>query len=216
MYYDSASRGCGGPPLYPFPDHWVRPGGGTGGGTLSPGVATVLSSPFTMPAANATGIANVENVDPFSPGQVVFVSPLGYLTITATGGGPGPGTLTLRNLGYSSNQAAGEIAPTGSPVATGVGPGPQGPVGPAGTPGLAATVGIGTVASGTPAAVTNSGSATAAVLNFTLPKGDKGDPGEGLTVGSATPPPTPDPGDLWSTINGELFIWRGSFWMQVG
>ena len=50
-----------------------------------------------------------------------------------------------------------------------------------GAPG-AATVSIGTVSSGTNAAVTNSGTQNAAVLNFTLPKGDAGVAGPaGLT-----------------------------------
>lgn len=46
----------------------------------------------------------------------------------------------------------------------------------------AATVSIGTVTSGVSASVTNTGSNTAAILNFTLPKGDTGAPGPaGLT-----------------------------------
>jgi hypothetical protein len=55
----------------------------------------------------------------------------------------------------------------------------QGPEGPQGQPGTAATIAVGTVTEG-PVAVTNSGTATAAILNFTVPKGAdgaKGDPG---------------------------------------
>lgn len=51
-------------------------------------------------------------------------------------------------------------------------PGPQGP---------SATLAVGTVttgAAGSQAAVTNSGTPTAAVLDFTIPKGDKGDTGD--------------------------------------
>jgi hypothetical protein len=57
--------------------------------------------------------------------------------------------------------------------------GSAGATGPAGAP---ATVSIGTVATtapGSPATVTNSGSATAAVLNFTLPQGAAGASGGG-------------------------------------
>jgi hypothetical protein len=60
----------------------------------------------------------------------------------------------------------------------------------------AATVSIGTVASGTTAAVSNSGTQNAAVLNFTLPKGDTGSTGAvGMTFlgawsGSASYQPT--------------------------
>ena len=47
-----------------------------------------------------------------------------------------------------------------------------------GPPGESATVEIGTVTRGEEAAVTNVGSGTHAVLDFVLPKGDKGDTGE--------------------------------------
>ncbi len=62
--------------------------------------------------------------------------------------------------------------------------GPQGKQGATGAAGTAATIKVGTVttgAAGTAATVTNSGTASAAVLNFTIPqgaKGDKGDKGE--------------------------------------
>ena len=49
-------------------------------------------------------------------------------------------------------------------------------------PGPAGTVEVGTTTTGEPgtlADVTNTGTPSAAVLNFTIPKGDKGDPGEG-------------------------------------
>lgn len=50
-----------------------------------------------------------------------------------------------------------------------------------GPQGNAATVGVGTVTTGAPgtaASVTNSGTSTAATLDFQIPKGDKGDPGD--------------------------------------
>lgn len=60
---------------------------------------------------------------------------------------------------------------------------PRGDAGAPGTPGLdgdAATVAVGTVttgAAGSSASVTNSGTSSAAVLNFTIPRGNQGDPG---------------------------------------
>jgi len=57
-----------------------------------------------------------------------------------------------------------------------------GSVGPSGPAGSAATVTIGTVttgAAGSQAAVTNSGTSAAAVLNFTIPQGATGSPGTG-------------------------------------
>lgn len=67
--------------------------------------------------------------------------------------------------------------------------GPVGPLGPqgdkgdkgdTGEPGAAATIQVGTVFTGDPgseAIVTNAGSTSAAILNFTIPRGDKGDTG---------------------------------------
>lgn len=51
-----------------------------------------------------------------------------------------------------------------------------------GEPGKAATIKVGTVTSGSEASVTNAGTENAAVLNFVLPKGDKGDPGQNATT----------------------------------
>lgn len=59
--------------------------------------------------------------------------------------------------------------------------------GPAGPPGTAATVAVGTTttgAAGSSASVTNSGSSSAAILNFTVPRGDAGAPGSPGTNGT--------------------------------
>jgi hypothetical protein len=77
--------------------------------------------------------------------------------------------------------------------------GPEGPQGDPGTPGSAATIAMGTTTTGAPgtnAAVVNSGTSSAAVFDFTIPRGDvgpqgpQGDPGplvplcDILTVGN--------------------------------
>ena len=77
--------------------------------------------------------------------------------------------------------------------------GPEGPQGDPGTPGSAATIAVGTTTTGAPgtnAAVVNSGTSSAAVFDFTIPRGDvgpqgpQGDPGptvplcDILTVGN--------------------------------
>ena len=70
----------------------------------------------------------------------------------------------------------------------------QGEKGDPGTPGAAATIAVGTVTTGdptTPAAVTNAGTSSAAVFNFTIPRGEKGDKG--------------DPGTGYSQITGLYF-----------
>ena len=69
-----------------------------------------------------------------------------------------------------------------------------GPKGDPGTPGAAATINVGTVTTGdptTPAAVTNAGTSSAAVFNFTIPRGEKGEKG--------------DPGTGYSQITGLYF-----------
>lgn len=66
--------------------------------------------------------------------------------------------------------------------------GAQGPQGPAGADGAAATISVGTVTTGeagTSAAVTNSGTSSAAVFNFTIPRGAKGDKGDKGDTGPA-------------------------------
>nr|DAF01421.1 MAG TPA: collagen triple helix repeat protein [Caudoviricetes sp.] len=65
--------------------------------------------------------------------------------------------------------------------------GPQGVQGATGAAGTAATIKVGTVttgAAGTAATVTNSGTASAAVLDFTIPQGAKGEKGEKGEQGS--------------------------------
>jgi hypothetical protein len=69
--------------------------------------------------------------------------------------------------------AAGETGPTGA----------AGAAGSAGAAGAAATIAIGTVttgAAGSSASVTNSGSSSAAVIDFTIPRGNTGSGGVSL------------------------------------
>lgn len=96
------------------------------------------------------------------------------VVITASG----PDTAKIFNFAFSGLKGA--KGDTGDQ-------GPQGPAGqdgaqgPAGQDGAAATIAVGTTTTGeagTQASVTNSGSASAAVFNFTIPKGEKGDKGE--------------------------------------
>ena len=82
--------------------------------------------------------------------------------------------------------------------------GPKGDTGAQGDPGAAATVTVGTTQTGeagTQASVQNTGTTSAAVLSFTIPKGEKGDTGAtgpGVSVGSAAPS---EPGQV-----GECYI----------
>jgi hypothetical protein len=68
--------------------------------------------------------------------------------------------------------------------------GPQGPAGDPGTPGTAATIAVGTTTTGLPgtnAAVVNSGTPSAAVFDFTIPRGDVGPQGPQGNPGPTVP-----------------------------
>ena len=114
-----------------------------------------------------------------------FTIPRGDTGATGATGSQGPQGLK------GDTGATGETGPAGPAGATGeTGPaGPAGPTGPAGATGetgpagatgatgSAATISIGTVTTGSPGtsvSVTNSGSTSAAVLNFTIPRGADG------------------------------------------
>jgi hypothetical protein len=95
----------------------------------------------------------------------------------------------------------GDTGPAGAAGA--VGPqGPQGATGATGAAGSAATVAVGTVTQGAAADVDNSGTSTAAVLDFVLPRGEIGTPG----------PPGPVGYSIQNTINaGETYTMNPSF-----
>ena len=87
--------------------------------------------------------------------------------------------------------------------------GPQGPAGATGATGpqgSAASITVGTVGTGSPLAITNSGTTTAAVLNFTIPAGATGAQGPAGPTGTGT-------GDvLGPATNTNLYIpqWNGA------
>ena len=90
---------------------------------------------------------------------------------TTTTGAPGTNA-SVTNSGTSSAAVFNFTIPRGNTGATG----PQGP------DGDAATVAVGTVTTGLPgtsATVTNVGTSSAAVFDFTIPRGDKGEAGSG-------------------------------------
>ena len=97
--------------------------------------------------------------------------------------------------------------PAGSMVATLGAPGPAG---------QAATVTVGstaTGAAGTPAEVVNVGTSSAAVLDFTIPRGDQGDPGTPGVV-SATAPLAYDSGT--QTVSIDLSAYATESWVTSG
>jgi hypothetical protein len=109
--------------------------------------------------------------------------------------------------------------------------GADGADGPAGADGLAATVGVGTVTEG-PLQVTNAGTAQNAVLNFVIPKGEKGDVGAAAVIKGTTtvwpPNATPALNDLYiigtpvpagapaGSKPGDGVLYDGADWLNVG
>lgn len=108
--------------------------------------------------------------------------------------------------------------------------GPQGIQGTQGIPGEAATVQVGTVTTGeegSQAAVTNAGTSNAAVLNFTIPRGEKGEPGNGFAIlgyyetleALQSGVPSPDLGAAYAVGSAtpyNIYIWSGTEWIDHG
>ena len=87
--------------------------------------------------------------------------------------------------------------------------GPKGDTGNAGSDGTAATIVVGTVTTGAPgsnASVQNVGTANAAELNFTIPRGDKGDQGEAGINGTRWHFGTGAPGAVAGAIPGDAYL----------
>ena len=106
------------------------------------------------------------------------------ITVGSTSTGA-PGTsASVTNTGSASAAVLDFVIPKGDK-------GDTGDTGATGSPGAAATVTVGTTTTGNPgtnASVTNSGTSSAAVLNFTIPRGAKGEQG---VQGPAGDPGTP-------------------------
>lgn len=87
--------------------------------------------------------------------------------------------------------------------------GPKGDTGAQGDPGAAATVQVGTVSTGeagSQASVTNAGSESAAVFNFTIPRGAQGVAGPGVSVGSTAPEAPGTLGECYIDVtSGKLY-----------
>ena len=98
-----------------------------------------------------------------------------------------------------------------------------------GTPGEAATIEVGTTTTlnpGQDATVTNSGTENAAIFNFGIPRGEKGEdgaPGTGISLQGSLDyvgPPVgivdPEDGDLYIDSNGDGWAYDGADWTNVG
>ena len=78
-----------------------------------------------------------------------------------------------------------------------------------------------TLPAGSPANVTQAPTADGTELTFSIPKGDKGDPGTGIefkgTIEGSGPPDFDgtDDGDMWVDADGNAWIWEGA-WVDGG
>ncbi len=153
-----------------------------GGGSGAPNVPGSCGSGATTSCVVTITSLNINTLDSaiaLCHNTAGFFTP----TISSTSGSSPINTVTL---GYSS--ASGVVCTVNSNG----GAGPAGASGSNGSNGSAATVAVGTTTTG-PAAVSNSGSSSAAVLNFTVPQGvagstgPQGNPGvQGIAGAAAT------------------------------
>lgn len=121
------------------------------------------------------------------------------ITVGGTSTLPAGSNASVTNVGSQSAAVLNFAIPKGDK-------GDKGDTGATGTPGTAATIAVGTTTTGLPgtsASVSNSGTSTAAVFNFSIPRGNKGDKGDTgdaatITVGNTT---TGNPGTNASVTN---------------
>ena len=132
--------------------------------TLNGTVLTVTNRNGQSTSSDVRGPQGIQGV----PGSAATIA-VGTVTTGAAGS-----QAAVNNSGTSSAAVLDFTIPRGDQ-------GIQGETGPQGVPGTAATITVGTVttgAAGSQAAVNNIGTSSAAVLDFTIPRGDKGIQGE--------------------------------------
>jgi hypothetical protein len=169
--------------------------------------------------------------DPGTPGAAGTPA---TVTVGSTNTSAPGGNAAVTNSGTASNAIFDFTIPRGAGGPKGD-TGPQGPIGPKGDDGDNAAISIGTVTDTAPGgspAVTNSGTTLNAVLDFILPRGTqgpqgiqgpKGDQGDSINVKESVatvgdlPPTGNSPGDARVVLaTGDLYVWDGSTWNNVG
>ena len=169
----------------------IGPPGPTGetGPTGSPGAAATIQL-GTVQSGQEADITNSGDNHNAIFNFVLPIGPPGQDGQNGTNGADGqdgaPGAAATIEVGEVTSGSTAQVSNSGTPNAAvldfvlPVGPkgeaGADGADGEQGPPGTSATIQIGSVTSGDVAQVTNSGSDSAAVFNFVLPKGEKGDP----------------------------------------
>lgn len=165
---------------------------GDKGDTGSAGAAATISVGTVTTGAEGSD-ATVTNSGTSSAAVFDFTIPRGATGATGGKGDKGDqGDAATISVGTTTTGAAGTNASVTNSGTTGAAvldftiprgnKGDKGDKGDTGNPGDAATVTVGTVTTGAPgtsATVVNSGTSSAAVLDFTIPRGDKGESGSG-------------------------------------
>ena len=155
---------------------------GTSAAITNGGTSTAAVFNFVIPRGNTGSTGATGTQGPTGPtgsqGPQGETGPQGLQGIQGAQGETGPqGSQGTQGI-QGDEGPQGEQGPQGATGATGPA-GAAGPQGPQGSAGTAATITIGAVntgSAGSSVVVTNSGTSAAAVLNFTIPKGDQGDP----------------------------------------
>jgi hypothetical protein len=146
----------------------------------------VLQSDITIEAVTLANQGPKGDQGP--AGSVGPIGPAGPQGVQGVAGPQGVAGAQGQQGDLGPQGTTGPPGPTGATGGTGP-TGPQGPAGLQGNPGAAATIAVGTTATGAPgsnASVSNSGSSSAAVFNFTIPAGIQGPIGPQGPSGSGT------------------------------
>lgn len=156
------------------------------------GVRTIEIGTTTTGNPGTNASVSIDSTDPASPvlsftiprgdvGETGAQGPAATITVgSVTTGEPGT-SASVTNSGTSGAAILNFTIPKGEKGDTGA-QGETGATGATGSPGAAATITIGSVVTGSPndpASVTNSGTSSAAIFDFVIPKGEKGDTGGG-------------------------------------
>lgn len=112
---------CDEPLIVQVPGIAGAPGVGTNGANGS-NAYTTLTANFTVPAVDATAVADVGSSSWITIGQILFLQLAGYFEATAK---PTSTQVTLKNLGYAPNVLAGTVIPTFSQLSPSGLQGPQ-------------------------------------------------------------------------------------------
>jgi hypothetical protein len=161
---------------YEFAPSGVRIQCGTG--TPEGNVAAPVGSIYLRSDGGAASSAYVKESGTGATGWVVTAA---SVTVGTTTTGAAGSSASVTNSGTATAAVLNFTIPQGAK-------GDPGTPGTNGSPGTAATVAVGTTATGAAgsnAAVTNVGTTSAAVLNFTIPQGAQGTPGTNGTNGTA-------------------------------